>query len=282
MGDASNKPGPIEVDAGVSSHIGLVRKRNEDTVWHSSQEDHRNSGFQIWAVADGMGGHRGGAEASRRACMALSEFYRRIGHCYHAMSRPELQRRLAETIFNADRYVRRLALGDPALAHMGTTLSCLGLTDDWGIIGHVGDSRIYRWRLDHLSCLTTDHTFVEEMIFEGELDPADAASHPLRHMLTHALGGGEPLAYVQTRTDRVKPGDRFLLSTDGLHNALARERIAQILSRPEPAAAISAALIADALERGASDNITAVVLKIVGAKPGRGESKVMHITGRAK
>ena len=145
---------------------------------------------------------------------------------------------------------------------MGTTLSCLVITPTNSIIAHVGDSRIYRLRQGHLACLTVDHTFVQDMIFEGEVVPGKAHRHPLRHMLTRAVGTGEPLALVDSRIDLLKKEDCFLLCTDGLCNALSDTCIHDLLSRPATASETAAKLVMQALQNGARDNITAIVIKM--------------------
>ena len=121
----------------------------------------------------------------------------------------QFKRHLEETVLRIDRQICRHGYRVPALADMGTTLSCLIMTARHTIIAHVGDSRIYRLRRGHLTCLTTDHTFVQDMIFEGEVDPTHAAKHPLRHMLTRVVGTQEPLEWVDTRIDPLLCGDRF-------------------------------------------------------------------------
>ena len=160
-----------------------------------------------------------------------------------------------------DRRIRRRGYRHADLADMGTTLSCLVITREHAIVAHVGDSRIYRLRRGYLTCLTVDHTFVQDMIFEGEVDPARAAEHPLRHLLTRVAGTAEPLEWVDTRIDPIRSADRFLLCTDGLHNSLAPAHIALVLNRPWQARRIASTLVADALQAGARDNITAIVIK---------------------
>ncbi|RJQ75991.1 MAG: serine/threonine-protein phosphatase [Desulfobacteraceae bacterium] len=252
------------IDHGARSHIGYGRLSNEDAVWHTPKRFYGCGHGFVWAVADGIGGNGNGDVASRLACEQLGDYHALAGCSAKPVAVMKLRRRIEQTILRADRHIRRIALLDPRLVHMGTTLSCLVLTAGQSIIGHVGDSRIYRLRRNHLSCLTRDHTFVQEMIFEGELDPRKARTHPLRNMLTLAVGTEEPLAYVATRIDRLHPDDRFLLCTDGLHNAVGYGRIAARLSQTSAAADIAAALVDDALYQGALDNVTALVVKLNG------------------
>jgi protein phosphatase len=174
-----------------------------------------------------------------------------------------LGRHLTETVLRVDRLVRQRAASRESLNHMGTTLSCLLMADGHSIIAHVGDSRIYRWRRGHLTCLTTDHTFVQEMIFEGEVSPEKADVHPLRHLLTQAVGTVEPLDHVAVRMDRIFDGDRFLLCTDGLHNVLNAGRLAAVMSLDKDAGSIAEDLVAAALCQKTTDNVTALVVRLL-------------------
>ena len=254
---------PRIFDHAVSSHIGYGRSRNEDAVWHTPGRYYGSGRGLLWAVADGMGGHSAGDIAAQAACEQLALFYTSAGAGdRRAVSEPELRRRLERTLLRADRHIRRMAMSSPELNDMGTTLSCLLMTSEHSIIGHVGDSRIYRLRSDRLHCLTTDHTFVQEMIFEGEIDPRDALTHPLRHVLTQAVGTAEPLMQVDTRIDRLWPEDCFLLCTDGLTTAVNESRIADLLNQPTNAAETAAALVTEALHHRTKDNVTAVVVKV--------------------
>lgn len=252
----------FKIFTGACTHNGPGRDANEDAMFGISSNRLNKDNFRgrLLAVADGMGGHSGGRIASSLACKSLQAYYDRSLSGNLQASPRKLCRHLIETVFRIDRLVRQKAASQSALAHMGTTLSCLLLADGRSIIAHVGDSRIYRLRSGHLSCLTSDHTFVQEMIFEGEVDPENAHLHPLRNMLTHAVGTGEPLCHVDHRIDRLKSGDRFLLCTDGLHKVLDTDGIAAVLASDETAAYIAKALVAEALSNKTRDNVTAMVV----------------------
>lgn len=215
------------------------------------------------AVADGMGGHNGGGIASRFACEALEDCYGNITESNSKLKPEQLCRLLTDAIFRIDRRLRYRARQTEDMQDMGTTLTCLALTASHSIIGHVGDSRIYRWRRGHLSCLTKDHTFVQEMITEGEIDPAAANKHPLRHLLTQAVGTAEPLEHVLARVDRIKAGDRFLLCTDGLHNWVPDEQISNVLALDGGADLLASNLVNAALMNKARDNVTALVATVL-------------------
>lgn len=254
---SSNTPDGFQY--GARSHIGQ-RESNQDDLRLPAEGGFRDGRGALFAVADGMGGHRGGGTASHMACQGLA--------AYHHGRMPEkgqpgvriLRRYLATVVHRIALQIRLEGRKNPALEDMGTTLSCLVLTERHSIIAHVGDSRIYRLRGGRLTRLTTDHTFVQDMIAEGELTPEKAGSHPLRHMLTRVVGTMEPLAWVDTRIDRRGMQDRYLLSTDGLHNSLGQKPLADFLSADANALEMAIEMVDQALQNGARDNLTAVVV----------------------
>lgn len=267
--DLRYRPGPDRIHTervAFISDIGLGRQRNEDAAWMAPDTFPWDRAGRLMAVADGMGGHAGGGLASQFACKALADYYRKLPRrC--SLSKPvELCRHLSDLIFRIDRRLRTKASAISAFRDMGTTLSCLVLTATHSIIGHVGDSRIYRWRGGHLSCLTRDHSFVQEMITEGEVDPEDAGNHPLKHLLTQAVGTCEPLEHVMSRVDAVKAGDRFLLSSDGLHNFVSHAQISRLLAWDTDAGRLAAGLVDMALANGTRDNVTALVVNVVSGR----------------
>jgi len=251
---------------GSCTHIGLGQAANEDRIFKMPTDKLAKASTMgcLWAVADGMGGHDGGKIASSMAYDALQTYYDQPLPSNSRPSAKELGRHLADTILRTDRLVRLKASSRKNLNHMGTTLSCLLILRDRCIVAHVGDSRIYRWRKGYLSCLTTDHTFVQEMIFEGEVDPKDAHLHPLRNLLTQVVGTGEPLEHVDMRIDQALPGDRFLLCTDGLYNAVDGFDIATLMASDEGVHSIAEELVKLALQNKIRDNVTAVVVLLTG------------------
>lgn len=255
------EPDTLSIDYGVCTHIGQ-RPHNQDEVLVTSAPGTLNGCGRLFAVADGMGGHPGGGPASHMACDRLNDYFESVLTERGKQKPSEICRQLVETVMRTDRMIRLHGQRDKKPADMGTTLSCLLITDKYGVIAHVGDSRIYRIRKGRLSCLTVDHTFVQDMIVEGEVDPDQAHLHPLRHMLTRAVGTGEPLELVDSRFDRLATGDRFLLCTDGLTNAIDEKSIHGCLAEPSTAADAAGELVNKALHSGARDNITAVVVNI--------------------
>jgi PPM family protein phosphatase len=144
---------------------------------------------------------------------------------------------------------------------MGTTLTAAMVSEDEISIAHVGDSRAYRWRDGELERLTRDHSLVEELRRQGRLTESQAAEHPQRSIITRALGP-EPTVLVDTMTYPARPGDVFLLCSDGLTTMLSDDRIAEILGQDEDLRASVRTLIREANEAGGRDNITAVVFRL--------------------
>jgi protein phosphatase len=243
------------------SNIGLKRARNEDAYLALSfptEPVGGNRGY-LFAVADGIGGNGFGDLASRMTCRSLKTFF----STDPVDLLPEQFEKGMDLLFRSiDRKIRWQAIENPACRHMGTTLSVLVLFGKFGVMAHVGDSRIYRLRESKLVQLTTDHTFVQDMIAEGDLTPESAKTHPFRNMLTRAVGTQEPLEEVQTRILDIAAGDRFLLSSDGLHNLVSDLQIASTLKGGIDPRDSAEHLLAAALEKGGNDNVTIIVVHL--------------------
>jgi protein phosphatase len=244
---------------GARAHIGR-KKENQDEIRLPGPEEGLDGAGRLFAVADGMGGHRGGRVASRMACRGLEDYFHRFSATKRERRPSALRRGLEETVLRTARRLLLTGRKDPGLEEMGTTLSCLVFTARRTLVAHVGDSRVYRLRNGRLTPLTTDHTLVQDMVFEGDIPPEAAADHPLRHMLTRALGGAETLEQVDTRIDFRRDMDRFLLCTDGLHDVVPSSRIQDRLSLDAPPARIARRLVDDALENGGRDNIAVLTV----------------------
>lgn len=251
----------ITLDIGKCTHRG-GHKQNQDALRVCFYENHYHQKW-LFAVADGMGGHRYGALASHMACDGLIKHTCRSFRCKKNESADEFCHRLHEAMILTDREVRLKGMSEEPPSCMGSTLSSLVLMPRQSIIANVGDSRIYRRRSGYLTCLTTDHTFVQEMVDQGEIENKAAEVHPLRHMLTQAIGGPEPLEHVELRIDKLRVGDQFLLCTDGLYNSVESEHITDILNMQNTSVAKARTLIDAALNNRTSDNATALVVGIV-------------------
>lgn len=231
----------MKLTPGGSTDKGQVRDGNEDGY----VVDRR---LQLFAVADGMGGHRGGEVASATALEALrAAIASGIG--------------LGDAITNANTAVHDKAASDRELSGMGTTLTAV-IPDGHGVlVGHVGDSRAYLLRDGELRQLTTDHSLVEELVREGRLTEQEAAVHPRRSIITRALGV-EDAVDVDVYSVPLEAGDRLLLCSDGLTTMLRADDIAALLRRESDPTRAANLLVDAANAAGGEDNITTIVIDV--------------------
>ena len=228
---------------GSATDQGQLRENNEDAFLVDAERE-------LYAVADGMGGHAGGEVASRTAIEALRAAVAGGTSLEAAIER-------------ANDAVLARAATDSALAGMGTTITAL--TPETGhqlLIGHVGDSRAYLLRNGALERVTEDHSLVEELVREGQLTPEQAESHPRRSIVTRALGV-EPEVDVDTYVVNVLPNDRIMLCSDGVTTMLREREVETILRSERDPQHAADALVAAANEAGGEDNITAVVVDVL-------------------
>lgn len=240
---------------GGHSDRGRVRSRNEDAY-------HLQPDAGLVVVADGMGGHPAGADASH---LAVRFFLRHVGADRHMLTSSEAWgERMAEAVEAAHR--RLLAEGerDPARTGMGTTLTALHFDEvtGYGELVHVGDSRAYRLRDGGLTRLSRDHTWVQEQIEAGTLDAAVARVHPMAHVLTRVLGGVPSVVAPQLRGLEGRPGDLYLLCTDGLTAHLSDDDLGHALRGADDLDLAARALVRSAIEGGGSDNITVALVRV--------------------
>jgi protein phosphatase len=230
--------------AGVTD-TGRRRLRNEDAFVCEPP---------LFAVADGMGGARAGETAARLAAAVLEESGGGV----------EGRDGLVAAIVEANRRIWEQALRDPSKAGMGTTVTA-ALVDGAGgavTVGHVGDSRAYRFRSGSFEQLTTDHSLVAELVSSGVLTPEEAERHPQRSAITRALGT-EPSVEVEAFTVSGEPGDLFLICSDGLPTMVSDDEIAAVIvSSEHDPAAVAEALVTAANAKGGEDNITVVLFEL--------------------
>ncbi len=231
-------------DQAVRTDTGRQRNANEDSVFTRSP---------VFVVADGMGGAQAGEVASKAAAESFDR----------ELPQAPPERVLAETIESANRTIHELARRDPGLAGMGTTTTALivDLEAEEVAIGHVGDSRAYRFRAGTLERLTRDHSLVEEMRRKGQLTDAQAEDHPQRSIITRALGP-EAEVKVDVQTVPAQAGDVFLICSDGLTTMLDEDHVARLLGRASSMDAAVRALVDEANRAGGRDNITVVAFRL--------------------
>ena len=228
---------------------GRQRNANEDAYFARPP---------LFAVADGMGGAQAGEVASRLAAESFEPVQR-------GEESPEAYLRAIARTANAR--IHRLAQADSSRSGMGTTLTAALVEDDEVSFAHVGDSRAYRFRDGELKLLTSDHSLVEELRRQGRLTDEEAEDHPQRSIITRALGP-EREVEVDTMTYQARPGDVYLLCSDGLTTMLRQDRIAATLASSDNLDDAVLSLVRQANEAGGRDNITVVAFRLEEAAVG--------------
>ena len=293
MTDASEMPTrrrPLRVTAFGVTDTGRVRTTNEDQfliaeltkamrVWQTSLpgpqvqigEEHAH----LFLVADGMGGHKAGERASALAVTAIEQFTLNTFKWFLGADETEAQKVLTQfqsAISQADARILDEATEHPELSGMGTTVTMAFHLESQVCVVHVGDSRAYLYRDGELHQLTEDHTLMAEMVRGGTLRPDEVAGHRLRHVITNVVGGPELGVKVEARTLVVQAGDRLLLCSDGLTEAMTNDAIAVTLAAETEPEGAATKLLAQAIDAGSADNVTVLIVRFdssdaVGADP---------------
>ena len=242
---------PSMISYGASSHVGMVRSENQDAYGCFPKDDLSMSKDRLFIVADGMGGHLGGKEASR---IAIQE----VPRVFFADTQSPMKQRLQRAFNQANVSIFDKARSGNGYDRMGTTCTALALHEGQLFVAHVGDTRAYRINQDEIELLTADHTLVEEMRREGVLTEDEARVHPRRNTLTRAMGVEPKLEVDVYELGAMKPENRYLLCSDGL-SEVTREELRKIVMEMNPQKA-SERLVELANERGGHDNVTALVV----------------------
>lgn len=235
----------VRLSHGAASAVGHVRAINQDDF---------GAGDDLFVLADGMGGHRGGEVASAEAVAGvLGSFDDRT------------RAGLARAVDRANQAVFGRAAGDVDLFGMGTTLCALALARSEGgdvlAVANVGDSRVYRYGDGRLTQVSDDHSLVADLVRAGDLTEEEAARHPQRNILTRALGIESALS-VDTWELPIQADDRYLLCSDGLFNEIDDDRIAALLAGHDNPELTAATLVRAAVDAGGHDNVTALVVDV--------------------
>ncbi len=251
--------------------VGKKRKHNEDAFA-------LDVGEGLFIVADGMGGHAAGEVASKITVETIGEFIAATRQKEEATwpfkYNHELDfnsNRLAVAIEKANERVMAAVAAQPWLKGMGTTVVAGLLNEKILSLAHVGDSRAYLFRDGQLSRLTDDHSWVHEQVTAGILTEEEAKTHPLKNVVTRALGGG-PSVSPDLQELVFSPGDRFLFCSDGLTTMLSDEEIHDAAETIKPTQDLCKKLVDLANEKGGVDNITVVVVDIMDPATAREET----------
>jgi protein phosphatase len=242
---------PLETRAAALSHVGKIRSNNQDSGY---------AGRNLFIVADGMGGHAGGDVASAIALNRLKE----ADSGYS--SADEAQFSLQSALIAANAQLAETVFEHPELTGMGTTVSALARVGDKVALAHIGDSRIYLLREGELKQVSTDHTFVQRLVDTGRITEEEALVHPRRSVLMRVLGDVDSHPEIDTWVLDTKPGDRWLLCSDGLSGVVKHDELARIASSPGTPNAVAERLLRASLDAGAPDNVTVVIVDIAGTE----------------
>ncbi len=236
----------------LMTDIGLKRASNQDAFCKGAPSD----GIEFTVLCDGMGGHRGGNVAAE---VAVRTFYELLSYRLGTPVRTkDVKNILLGTVARVSLLISDIAEKTPDFAGMGSTVVLAVRFGKKMALAHVGDSRAYLYRNGKLKRLTKDHSLVQEMIDRGEITPAEGEKHPHRNVITRTLGYAEDSA-PEIVFSEVKPGDVFLLCTDGLTVTVNDGDLEQLCSAVPPED-LASRLVSEALARGGPDNITVGIL----------------------
>ena len=233
---------PAGILSAFRTDVGKVRANNHDAPIVSEK-------LRLYGVADGMGGHKGGEVASTSA---RDDLLRELEGNTPSVAT------LSSAIEEVNRQIYHQQEHDDALTGMGTTLSVLWMSDNFVYIGHVGDSRVYLLRDGEFKQMTLDHSLVEQLVREGVLTEEEAQNHPMRNIITRAIGTDESVE-VDVVVEERRKGDLWLACSDGLHGLVDDRQMRDALRQyaPEKAADV---LLKAALDAGGRDNVTLVIV----------------------
>jgi len=289
--DAANMPNeatPLSVRSFGLTDRGKVRTTNQDqfliavlrkafqitlTSLPSRKVQYSGDQCHLFVVADGMGGHAGGEQASALAIDSVEAFILSTFKWFTALRSKDEDKLLVDfqsALSQANARLLAEMTAHPELRGMGTTLTLAYSLNDRLFVAHVGDSRGYLLRQDVLHRLTSDHTLVEEMVRRGMLSAEEATTHRLRHVITNVVGGNSAEVKVELHNVQLEAGDVVLLCSDGLTNMVADDEIAGILQQDRDCERACRQLVARANAAGGKDNITAVVaqFEVASSAPG--------------
>jgi PPM family protein phosphatase len=241
------------MESAIQTHIGCVRQTNED----SGAIRRLGNGWVLGIVADGMGGHQAGDVASQMAVEVITEYISTINE----KTPDAIQGKLNEAIQLANEQIFSYAAAHEECRGMGTTLVLALVNEQYGILAHIGDSRIYRYCYQDgdLHLVTRDHTLVNELVKNRQITEKEAAVHPQRNILTRALGTDRKVK-ADFNVLNWDPQDILLLCSDGLSGKVNADSMKETL-RSQSLEQMVDTLINRALDSGGEDNITVVLLR---------------------
>ncbi len=265
----------IKISTAALSDVGAVRKANEDSYFVSKDE-------RLLIVCDGMGGQVAGGLASKIAVETVKDVFYGLGDDQIQKLSPDLDhslaassRRLITAVRLANRRLFSIAAKIPKLRGMGTTVVAITFDEIFATMVHVGDSRIFRFSDSEVLQLTEDHSWLNELIEDNELNEEEIETFQQKNVITRALGTG-PTVKVDIHCEKFKKNDVYILSTDGLHGSVTAEDIKKmILNHRDSLEGISKKLVEKAKKRDGTDNITVALAQIRQNSP---ETKLVGVS----
>lgn len=236
----------LKLKFAAKSDVGRVRKKNDDSAY---------AGEYLAVLADGMGGHVGGDVASASTVLDLV-------HLDHEAT-ADPQNALPDEIQAANLVLNELVGANPKLSGMGTTVTSLLLSGDTLHMAHIGDSRAYRLKHGEFEQISKDHTFVQRLVDEGRIKPAEAEVHPHKNVLLRVLGDSDASPELDVEKFTAEPGERWMLCSDGLTDAVPVPVIEQIIRTTADIDEAVNDLVAITLKNGAPDNVTVVMFEVI-------------------
>lgn len=248
----TGRQSPLRFHVALRSDVGRVRSENQDFGLITAPSEWDPSEGILMIVADGMGGARGGATASRMAAETIRDSFLQN-------RQDRVSEALVDAIHQANQRVFSEAQANQDLRGMGTTIAALVVQKERGWIAHVGDSRIYRLRGGKVEQLTEDHSIVATMVRQNLLTPEEAATHPRRNVLERSVGVADNVEVDHRDEFEILDGDTILLCSDGLHGVVPTAALGEAMALPVEAAAERCIHLA--LQAGAPDNVTVLVCR---------------------
>lgn len=257
----------MDLRVATRTDVGRVRTNNEDNFF-------ADPNLGLFIVCDGMGGHSAGEVASKTACEVIQREIAAAGKIRDKFLQSgksgdvkTVAKMVEAAIHTACKEVYKKASRNPELAGMGTTCTVVFMAGhNKGILGHVGDSRLYVVRQNMVHQLSDDHTYVNELVKRGALSREQARNHPQGNVLSRALGV-QPTVPVDTMIFDIDPGDTYLMCSDGLYNYYADpNEITKVIANDDIDGGLNS-LIDRAMDRGGHDNLTGIVMRVGGTPP---------------
>ncbi len=263
-----------KLKAAALTERGHTREVNEDAVFHFSERTADGENIGLYLVSDGMGGHEFGDVASQLVVQtlatALDDLLDNEGDAVRIkrpISLPWVHSWLKTAVLSAHENIQEMVQKEHA-RKMGATVTAVFVFNNRAIIANVGDSRTYLWRKGHIKQITSDHSLTNQLVKSQAISAEEAHTHPMRNILTKCVGGDNALQSIDTFEERIVPGDKLLLCSDGLWHSFPEEAdLEPYLAHAQNPGDLCWQLVSEANQQDGTDNISAVAVFITPKEP---------------